>query len=70
MLILENSTKTGLKHRVIRKVQSLNFAQKNLFDKRTKRRQLNSSPRRRIIEKMQTVKCHAMQGLKGTIFFL
>ena len=35
--------KTGLKHRVIRKVQSLNFAQKNLFYKRTKRRQLNSS---------------------------
>ena len=41
MLILENSTKTGLKHRVIRKVQS-EFCPKELFYKRTKRRQLNS----------------------------
>ena len=36
MLILENSTKPGLKHRVIRKVMSLNFAQKNWFYKRTR----------------------------------
>ena len=69
MLILENSTKTGLKHRVIGKVQSLNFAQKNSFYKRTKRILLKLLTKKPYNVKNVNCKMPRNTRFQDTIFF-